>query len=201
MKLYYVYDPMCSWCWGYKPTWQKIESALEGSVDVQYLVGGLAPDSEQPMPLAMQQQIASYWKRIEDYLGTEFNYDFWSKNTPRRSTYPSCRAALAARKQDKEKQMIEGIQRAYYLEAKNPSDHEVLFDVARQIGLTMKRFEEDYYSARLDSEFQEEMEFARQIGGNSFPSLLLETTNGIVELPINYQDANATLTQIQSLSK
>ncbi|MCP4060185.1 MAG: DsbA family protein, partial [Pseudoalteromonas sp.] len=20
-KLIYVHDPMCSWCWGYKPTW------------------------------------------------------------------------------------------------------------------------------------------------------------------------------------
>ncbi|MEF1187337.1 DsbA family protein, partial [Vibrio sinaloensis] len=24
-KLYYVYDPMCSWCWGYKPTWRAVE--------------------------------------------------------------------------------------------------------------------------------------------------------------------------------
>ena len=23
--LYYVYDPMCSWCWGYKPTWDKVK--------------------------------------------------------------------------------------------------------------------------------------------------------------------------------
>tara|TARA_Y100001956_G_scaffold50598_1_gene49216 strand:- start:904 stop:1482 length:579 start_codon:yes stop_codon:yes gene_type:complete len=192
---------MCSWCWGYKPTWQKIESAIEGFVDIQYLVGGLAPDSDQPMPIDMQQQIASYWKRIEDYLGTEFNYDFWSNNTPRRSTYPSCRAALAARKQGKEKEMIEGIQHAYYLEAKNPSDNMVLFDVAREIGLTMKTFEEHYHSTRLDSEFQEEMKFVRRIGGNSFPSLFLETEKGIVELPINYQDANETLVQIQSLLK
>ncbi|MFT6977114.1 MAG: putative protein-disulfide isomerase, partial [Shewanella psychromarinicola] len=22
--LYYVHDPMCSWCWGYRPTWDTL---------------------------------------------------------------------------------------------------------------------------------------------------------------------------------
>jgi putative protein-disulfide isomerase len=26
--LYYVYDPMCSWCWGYKPVWLQIKEAV-----------------------------------------------------------------------------------------------------------------------------------------------------------------------------
>ncbi|MDF4306582.1 DsbA family protein, partial [Vibrio parahaemolyticus] len=25
IKLYYVHDPMCSWCWGYKPTIEKLK--------------------------------------------------------------------------------------------------------------------------------------------------------------------------------
>lgn len=53
--LYYVYDPMCSWCWGYAPTWHKLKAALEGSgVMVKYQLGGLAADSNEPMPLEMQ---------------------------------------------------------------------------------------------------------------------------------------------------
>ncbi|GAM76629.1 thioredoxin [Vibrio ishigakensis] len=52
----------------------------------------LAPDSDEPMPMEMRAAIESYWERISGLLGTEFNHDFWRNNTPRRSTYPACRA-------------------------------------------------------------------------------------------------------------
>ncbi|WCP69852.1 DsbA family protein [Vibrio tubiashii] len=198
-KLYYVYDPMCSWCWGYKPVWQQICQILEGKIDIQYVVGGLAPDSDQPMPKEMQQQIASYWKRIEDFLGTQFNYDFWNKNIPRRSTYPACRAVLAARKQSAEKQMLTAIQTAYYLEARNPSDSDVLIDLADSIGLDLERFESDFGSVTLNEEFMRELDFARSIGGNSFPSLFVQTAEGLVELQVDYQSAQTTISQIEQL--
>ncbi|KJY82760.1 thioredoxin [Vibrio galatheae] len=198
-KLYYVYDPMCSWCWGYKPVWQQICQILEGRIEIQYVVGGLAPDSDLPMPEAMQQQIASYWRKIEQYLGTQFNYDFWNKNVPRRSTYPSCRAVLAARKQNAEREMLTAIQTAYYLEAKNPSDSKVLIELADSIGLDVARFESDFGSVTLNEEFLSELDFARSIGGNSFPSLFVETAEGMVELQVDYQSAQRTISQIEQL--
>ncbi len=198
-KLYYVYDPMCAWCWGYKPVWQQICQILEGRIEIQYVLGGLAPDSDTPMPKEMQRQIASYWRRIEEYLGTEFNYDFWTNNVPRRSTYPACRAVLAARKQSAEKQMLTAIQSAYYLEARNPSDSDVLIDLADSIGLDVTRFEADYGSVTLNQEFMRELDFARSIGGNSFPSLFFESTAGIIELQVDYQSAQTTIGQIEQL--
>lgn len=198
-KLYYVYDPMCSWCWGYKPVWQKISQALKDKIDIQCVLGGLAADSDQPMPEEMQRQIASYWKKIEDYLGTEFNYDFWSSNTPRRSTYPSCRAVMAARKQGAELAMLSAIQSAYYLEARNPSDNDVLIDLACKIGLERAQFEADFFSAELNQQFMKELEFARSIGGNSFPSLFVATEQGIVELQVDYQSAETTIDQVEQI--
>ncbi|MCG9647906.1 DsbA family protein [Vibrio brasiliensis] len=198
-KLYYVFDPMCSWCWGYKPVWQKITQALQDKIDIQYVVGGLAPDSDQPMPEEMQQQIASYWKKIEDFLGTEFNYDFWSQNTPRRSTYPSCRAVMAARKQGAEQSMLAAIQNAYYLQARNPSDNDVLIDLANDIGLDVARFEADLLSEDLNLQFMQELEFARSIGGNSFPSLFVATEQGVVELQVDYQSAETTIDQVEQI--
>ncbi|WP_391091780.1 DsbA family protein [Vibrio sp. NH-UV-68] len=198
-RLYYVYDPMCSWCWGYKPVWDKIQQALRDKIDIQFLVGGLAPDSDVAMPQEMQQQIAAYWKKIENYLGTPFNYDFWIQNVPRRSTYPACRAVLAARQQGAELAMLESIQRAYYLEARNPSDSDVLIELAQQAGLNQQQFVVDYGSAEIDQMLKQEIAFARSIGGNSFPSLFVETAHGIVELQVDYQSAQNTIGQIEQL--
>ncbi|MDN3680684.1 DsbA family protein [Vibrio tapetis subsp. quintayensis] len=200
VKLYYVYDPMCSWCWGYKPVWKQIEQAVQQEVEVQYLLGGLAPDSDIPMPIEMQKQIASYWKKIENYLGTPFNYDFWTNNTPRRSTYPSCRATLAARTQGKEIEMLEAIQKAYYLDAKNPSDDQVLIQLADDIGLDSDIFKGEFLSDDIHKRLLSEISVTRSIGGNSFPSLFIEKNGTITELPVDYQSASTTISQILGLT-
>ena len=107
---------MCSWCWGFRPTWAEIKANLPDEVEVKYLLGGLAPDSKEPMPESMQSDIAGYWRRIQQHIpGTKFNFDFWDKCEPKRSTYPACRAVIAARKQNSEIEldMIDKIQNAF----------------------------------------------------------------------------------------
>lgn len=192
-KLYYVYDPMCSWCWGFRPIWEKIEQALSGEMKIVYLLGGLAPDSDQPMPATMQQQIAAHWHRIENLLGTEFNHEFWTTNTPRRSTYPACRAILAARAQQAESQMLTAIQQAYYLQARNPSDNQVLIELANQLGLDAAKFTSDLLHETTQQALLAEIKFARSTGGNSFPSLFVHTTAGITPIPIGYQNADTAI--------
>jgi len=201
-KLYHVYDPMCAWCWGYKPVWNDIKHAIADDVEIIYLLGGLAPDTDEPMPEMMQAQIASYWKKIENYLGTKFNYEFWTENTPRRSTYPACRASLAAREQGAEQSMLEAIQIAYYRDAKNPSDDHVLIELAKQIGLDVNQFASTFLSAQTHQALLAEISFARSIGGTSFPSLFLvkegeKATQ--IDIPVDYKDAESTIELIRSV--
>jgi putative protein-disulfide isomerase len=98
--LFYIHDPMCSWCYAFSQSWDALQQELSANIQVVYLLGGLAPDSTEPMPLATQKMVQQAWRRIEQTVpGVQFNWDFWSQNTPIRSTYPACRAILAARKQ------------------------------------------------------------------------------------------------------
>ena len=48
-RLIYVHDPMCSWCWGFAETWQTLTEQLPADMPVVRLLGGLAPDSDEPM--------------------------------------------------------------------------------------------------------------------------------------------------------
>lgn len=196
-KLYYVYDPMCSWCWGYKPVWEQVKQAVTGDIEVIYVLGGLASDTDEPMPEMMQAQIASYWKKIENHLGTKFNYEFWTDNTPRRATYPACRASLAAREQDAEEAMLNAIQAAYYLNAQNPSDNAVLIALAQQLGLDMERFATALVATQTHKTLLAEIAFARSIGGASFPSLFIEKGRDIAEIPVNYKNAGPTIDLIR----
>ncbi|WP_066014314.1 DsbA family protein [Endozoicomonas atrinae] len=205
--LIYVHDPMCSWCWGFAPVWQTVYNTIQqdyqpGELTVRLVAGGLAPDSDKPMAAEMTDQIRTYWQKIEQLLGTRFNYDFWTKNIPRRSTYPACRAVIAARELsvvDCEMAMITAIQQAYYLLAENPSNNEVLLGCAEKTGINSKHFEQFMKSPECDALLMEEIGFARSIGGNSFPNLFLEVAGGVHEIPVDYQNPEAILKSISDL--
>ena len=199
--LIYVHDPMCSWCWGFEPTRKELFAKLPASIELRRLVGGLAPDSDQPMPEAMRSALQQTWRRIEQMIpGTRFNFEFWTRNTPRRSTYPANRAVIAARLQDEENdpKMTAAIQRAYYLDARNPSDNSTLIELAGEIGLDAERFADDLVAESTDQQLRAEIGEARALGIDSFPSLAVLEDGRLRHIRLDYADADAMLREIES---
>ncbi len=198
--LYYVHDPMCSWCWGFRPVWQQVQSALSGKVEICYLLGGLAADNDQPMPAEMQANIKDTWAHIQQEIpGIAFNFDFWTQNQPRRSTYLSCRAVIAAGLQGQahaSENMLLAIQQAYYLQAKNPSDSDVLIQLAINCKLDSKRFEADLFSAQCEQLLQQDLHTAIQLGVRSFPSLVLCYNGSNTLIPIDYNHSENIVSRI-----
>jgi len=193
---------MCSWCWGFKPTLQQLIEALVDSVKLEYIVGGLAADSDTAMPKQMQIQIKSNWKRIQDTIpGTEFNYDFWDVCIPRRSTYPACRAVLSARQimPIKYHEMNHAIQEAYYLHARNPSDYNILYTLAEDIGLDKKQFISTIHSREIEEILVQEINLSRSAGADSFPSLYMRIENSFKPVVLDYNNADIMLEHIQSM--
>lgn len=198
--LIYVHDPMCSWCWSFRPVWQAVKQGLNDNVEIQYLLGGLAADSQTVMPEDMQQSIRRTWQRIQqDVPGTEFNYAFWEKCRPRRSTYPACRAIIACRMQQPslEQAMLLAIQQAYYLNAQNPSDEIVLVNLAEKIGLNVKQFAVDIRSENCQNKLLQEIKHCRDIGVISFPALVLKKSESYVLLDLDYNNSKTILDQIK----
>jgi putative protein-disulfide isomerase len=172
---------------------------VTGKVVVKNVLGGLAPDSDAPMPNEMRGYIRGAWQSIETVVpGTEFNYDFWQRCEPRRSTYPACRAVIAARMQGKEYEeaMTTAIQHAYYREARNPSLVETLVDLASEIGLDANTFIEDLASDQCEQTLQEEIALTRSLGAKGFPSLIMLSGQKIKQIDYDYNDADATVGRI-----
>ena len=182
--LYYVADPMCSWCWGFAPELEAVRSALPPGTELRVLLGGLAPDDAAPMDAETRRYVQSAWDEVEGRTGARFNRDFWSRCAPRRSTYPACRAVLAAGAQDGDardgwasgplaRAMFEAIQRAYYLQARNPSDRELLCALADETpGIDPARFEADLGADATEARLQRGFALRRSFGVRTFPSLV-----------------------------
>jgi putative protein-disulfide isomerase len=202
LALYYIHDPMCSWCYAFGPVWAQLQAALPASVNVVRLLGGLAPDNAIPMDEAMRQRIERTWQRIEKSVpGTTFNFDYWRLCTPYRSTYPSCRAVIAATAQGTkfDKIMTRAIQHAYYRQARNPSDPQTLIDIASEAGLNRELFAAAMAAEETERELQRQITLAAAIGADTYPALILEVNGSRWPVGIDYNDPAPMLDTIRFL--
>ena len=200
--LYYVHDPMCSWCWAFRLSLNTLIEELPKEINIIRLLGGLAPDSDLPMPENTREYVLQNWRAIEKQVPeTKFNYDFWEKCKPRRSTYPACRAVIAARKQKDvfDTAMTLAIQEAYYLEARNPSDYETLINLAEEIGADKNKFSKDVRSTETDKILEEEIQQSKSLDLKSLPSLLFIDGERKIRIEPDYLDAQVMLDQIVRL--
>ncbi len=197
--LVYIHDPMCSWCWAFSSALANLLEQLPAEIGTKRLLAGLAPDSREPMPAHMREYIQGQWRQIQRQVpGTRFNFDFWKLCSPRRSTYPACRAVIAARHQGAafDQAMTRAIQRAYYLQARNPSDTATLVELAGELGLDVPEFERALFSEEVEETLMDEIRAARKMGVRAFPGLVLETGNYSRPIEVNYLDHRAMLAAI-----
>ena len=151
------------------------------------------------MPLETQKYVKENWIKIQKVVpSTEFNYDFWVLNEPRRSTYLSCRAVISAKKQhpNLEALMIEEIQSAYYLNAQNPSNEDTLIKIARDIGLNEKLFKEDLKSTYVNELLLDQIQITKTMLISGFPSLALVKNGNLERIKIDYLKSNYIINQI-----
>lgn len=191
-QLYYIMDPMCAWCYAFGQEIKSLMSQLKQHIPLQYVMGGLAPDSNEPMTEQMKLYIQQAWESIEQRTDVRFNFDFWLKAKPIRSTYPACRAVIAAGLQNKEKipLMVEAIQKGYYQQARNPSLVETLIEFAGEISLSKSRFIEDFNSKAVEQQLEKDFLFRDQLGVRGFPTLIL-----------HHENQNYGLTQVWTTAK
>lgn len=193
---------MCGWCWAFRPAYEIIERRFLEKVRIVRLLGGLAPDTDQPMPDETRSYLENIWYVISQHVpGTRFNFDFWRHCEPRRSTYPACRAVIAARRQGAEhdQRMTSAIQHAYYLKAQNPSDVSTLVGLAGVLGLDRERFVEDLASDATQKTFDRERRLVRNLGIRGFPTLLVAVNGRVHSVTVQHNDGPAMVTKIHQI--
>ena len=172
-ELLLVADPMCAWCYGFRPVLERIRPELDGSVAVRLVLGGLAPDSEVPMDAAMRAYVQQAWRAVEATAGVPFEHRFWDEASPRRSTWPACRAVIAAG--ERGWALYHAIQQAYYREARDPSWPETLLALAKEVGCDEQEFLTAWRSERTEAALQQDFRVRDSLGATGFPSVGVRT--------------------------
>ncbi|MBT8008884.1 MAG: DsbA family protein, partial [Gammaproteobacteria bacterium] len=105
---------------------------------------------------------------------------------------------IAAKKQhpDFEALMTEGIQKAYYLNALNPSNEDTLINIAQDIGLNEDLFKKDLKSNEVNDLLLDQIHTTKTMPISGFPSLVLVKESNLERINIDYLNSNYIINQI-----
>ncbi|MEI5996436.1 DsbA family protein [Paraburkholderia bengalensis] len=183
MKLIYVGDPMCSWCYGFG----KELSALTARVPdlkLEIVVGGIRAGATDVLDAAGKRFRLPHWQRVEALSGLPFDREaFLAREGFVYDTEPVCRAVVAARRiagDDGLLAVFRALQHGFYAEGRDTTDGRVLADIAVQalgangVQVSADEFYRTWSAAETKEETQRDFARARALGVASFPTMLLE---------------------------
>jgi putative protein-disulfide isomerase len=172
--LRYFGDPMCSWCWGFKPVLEQVDREYPELRRVT-VMGGLRGESDQPMSDELAKLVQAAWLRIEQTTGQPFNHALWRKHRPLATTLPACRAVLAARLLDAQREwpFMVGMFQAYFTRAMDPTRRETHLDVAAREGLDVESYGAKLDSPEVEHALQRDLLLTRRFGITGFPTVVL----------------------------
>lgn len=198
MKLIYVGDPMCSWCYGFGKELSAL-TARHPELPLEIMVGGVRAGATDILDDSGKQFRLGHWARVEENSGLAFNRKaFLARENFVYDTEPACRAVVTARQLAPQADLLavfRALQNAFYVEGLDTTDGQVLAQVAvaaiEAAGhvLSAAAFCRHWRAPATIEATRAEFARVRTIGVRSFPALLLEVDDQFIEISPGYTSA------------
>lgn len=185
LKIDFVSDVSCPWCViGLGALEKALDNARgELTADIHFQPFELNPGMPaggQDIVEHIEQKYGSTREQIERSQegirtrGAELGFTFdMDKRARIYNTFDAHRLLHWAEIEGRQLASKRALFAAYFTEGRNPSDHEVLVDVARQVGLDPVRAREILASDLYANEVRERAQFYRERGIQAVPSVII----------------------------
>ncbi|MBC3873272.1 DsbA family protein [Undibacterium flavidum] len=201
-KFLYIADPMCSWCYGFSHELKQFLADIPDA-ELDIVLGGLRAYNKQTMDADQRTMILSHWEKVRQVSGLPFDMTGLDKPAFIYDTEPACRAVVTAKILTEDMPtkinfaVFEAIQHAFYAEAKDVTNEQVLAEVAVQAlnaydnseAFDVASFQESLSSADSKEETRQHFEQIQRWGVRGFPMLLLVKEDGLHTLSSGYAKA------------
>jgi len=208
MKLIYVGDPMCSWCYGFSKELSAL-TALHPALPLEIMVGGVRAGATDILDDSGKRFRLGHWDRVEESSGLPFNRAaFLARENFVYDTEPICRAVVTARQLAPQAHLLavfRALQHAFYVDGLDTTDEMVLADVAvaalEKAGhaVSAAAFKRHWRAAATIAATQAEFARVRAIGVRSFPALMLQVNDEFIEISPGYAPAVALNAQLNAV--
>lgn len=199
-RIFYIADPMCSWCWGFSPVIGQIAQRFGAIAPIRVVAGGLRPGTTTPMDQAFAQSLRTHWEHVTLATGQSFCFDFFDRDGFVYDTEPACRAVVAVRSTapDLTLTYLAALHRAFYVENRDITKEPVLTDVAASVGVERAVFEDIIRAPDIVAATRTDFQFAQACGISGFPSVLLQQAGELRVLTIGHQPLSALLEPLEA---
>lgn len=180
MKLIYVFDPLCGWCYGFSNTIVDFADA-HPELEVEVVAGGMVL-GDRVGPLA---DIAPYlrgaYKNVEERTGVTFGeaylQELFGDATMTMDSEPPSRALAAYRSIVNNERAVlrfaSAIQKAIYYDGVAPRDVSAWVSLATEFGIDARTFEAAYNDPAVERNMLGGFNKSDALGVTGFPTVLV----------------------------
>lgn len=184
----YIADPMCSWCWGFAPIFDRLLEKYD--LPVHLVVGGLRPGSaakvlDEDMRLYLQQ----HWQSVEEASGQAFNSEVLARENWLYDTELPARAIVTMRQRQlaADFNLFKLLQKAFYADAVDITNPDVYAELLAGFDVDADGFVGTMLSEEMRALTYEDFSFTQSLGIRGFPSLILGKGGDLALISQGYQ--------------
>lgn len=185
-KLYYATDTYCIWCWGFSPALREFAVQHQDDVLVDVVFGGLlVGDRVKAADGKKNPRILEGAQRVTELCGVPVGDGFKAAvekgETVLDSTVPA-KLFVALRQQlgiERGLDIAHELQKAWFWDGLDLSQPEVVNQIAQTLGADAKLLQEQLVSPEIAEEMEAEFQRRRNLEIKGYPTLLLETADGM----------------------
>jgi putative protein-disulfide isomerase len=198
-RLIYVGDPMCSSCFAFASEIKEVKKEFEGILDFQIVLGGLRPFGKEPIT-TMRDYLTPHFDNLARMTGLPINSEILSDSSFILDTEPPSRAVVVVRKlaPKVELEFYDQVQRVFYLDNSNTNDVETYLGFVEDFGIEKDVFKNRFESNEVKELVKSDFQIAREMGVNSFPTLLLKSNGQISVISKGYSKSAPLIKKVNS---
>jgi len=199
--LWYIADPMCSWCWGFAPIIEAIRQRYAERLTITIILGGLRPGTKHSIANQQRDEILGHWHNVQRMTGQPFLFEGAMPEGFVYDTEPACRGVVTVSTLALSLTFpfFSAIQQAFYTQQIDVTQPDNLMQIAANLDIDAEQFLHVFSSEAIKQKTLENFGKAKQWGITGFPSLVLQNNESYQLLSSGYCPAETLYPQIDKL--
>lgn len=179
MKLIYIYDPICGWCYGFTPVIQQIQAQFKNEISVEVLSGGMLLSANRRPASAMFNYIKEAHKQVEATTGITFGQPFLEQYLRSDDVMDSEKPSIALTvfkhyQPENAVNFAHDMQVALNLEGKSLNDDQTYRELLEKYNIPADQFLQHMQEDDNKYATHQEFNIVQQWGITGFPAAILE---------------------------
>jgi len=194
MKIIYVYDALCGWCYGFSPVMEQFAAKHSAEAEFVVISGGMVVGERIGAIGEVAPYISWAYKEVENRAGVKFGQKFLDEVLKEGKTvFTSIPAAwaLSAFKTYQPQNSVAfaaRLQKGVYWDGAAPLDYQHYGKMAAEFGINAEEFVQKMQTEEIQNLANQDFNYSNQLGVQGFPAVFLEKNGQYVFFANGYMD-------------